>query len=182
MPPRKPPAPILTPHKFYNEGKPIEADRPTSGAGLTYFSVSGALALPTPFSALSLPSPAGTRDGAPATGLQLPLAAPEGSWRPAQGAEETGVGPWSPLPLPRWRSWAPWAPILHLFACRTWGEGGLERWAGHDRPGSAKQASLPPREWVSRAVGSWQAIRRARSMGGSSPTAGEEWREGGARQ
>ena len=38
-------------------------------------------------------------------------------------------------------------------------------------------------EWVSRAVavGSWQAIRHARRMGGSLPTAGEEWREGGDR-
>ena len=57
---------------------------------------------------------------------------------------------------------------LHLSACRKWGEGGLERWIGHDRPGRARQASLPLREWVSRAVCSLQAIRHARSMGDSS--------------
>ena len=50
------------------------------------------------------PLSCGTRDGAPAAGLQLPLATPGGSWRPAQGAEEAGAGPWPPLPLPRWRS------------------------------------------------------------------------------
>jgi len=57
----------------------------------------------------------------------------------------------------------------------------LERWAGHEGPGRAIQASLSVGEWVSMAVCSWQAIRHARSMGGSSPMAGEEWREGGAR-
>mmetsp|Transcript_3617 Transcript_3617/g.5424 ORF Transcript_3617/g.5424 Transcript_3617/m.5424 type:complete len:127 (-) Transcript_3617:48-428(-) len=44
------------------------------------------------------PLSCGTRDGAPAAGLQLPLATPGGSWRPAQGAEEAGAEPcnWQP--------------------------------------------------------------------------------------
>eukprot|EP00967_Tisochrysis_lutea_P018721 scaffold21223_cov31-Tisochrysis_lutea.AAC.3 len=39
-------------------------------------------------------------------------------------------------------------PVLHQSACRLGGrgEGGLERWAGHDGPGRARQASLPGRE------------------------------------
>ena len=49
------------------------------------------------------------------------------------------------------------------------------------RPRPRRQASLWGGGWVSRAVCSWQAIRHAKRVGGSSPTAGEEWKEGGVR-
>ena len=54
---------------------------------------------------------------------------------------------------------------------------GWQRQARAERGRRACQG--PGREWVSRAVCSWQAIRHARSMGGSSSMAGEEWKEGG---
>ena len=131
-----------------------------------------------------------TRNSASATG-DRPAAAPSdprrlleaGGQLRGQGAEEATAGPWPPLPLHRYRSWASGAPTLHLSACRPGGRGGWSdglattgQWPGR---ASARQASLRGRKWVSMAVCSWQAIRHAMRMGGSSPMAGEEWREGG---
>ena len=154
---------------------------PVNRCGTYLFFGGRSSAPPTPFSALSLPSPAARAMARLRQACSCPLATPGGSWRPAQGAKEAEAGPRPPLPLPRWRSWASGAPTLHLSACRTGGEEGVEQWAGHAGPGWARQASLSVGERVSRAVASWQAIRRAGRMGGSSPMAGEEWREGGAR-
>ena len=72
----------------------------------------------------------------------------------------------------------------------------MERWASRDGPGRANQASLWGREWrvgqqgrlflllALLALGSWHAMRHARSqeglsVGGSSPIVGEGWRGGG---
>ena len=106
--------------------------------GLTYFSVG---LRPTPSPRALSPLSCGTRDGAPATGLQLPagdlwsLEAPRGSW--LLEASSWGKGGWG------WALASPASPSQALPSLRgqgpprhtylppsTGGEEGLEQWGG----------------------------------------------------
>ena len=118
-----------------------------------------------------------------------PLAAPGGTWHLEASSGGRGGWGWALASPASPGAPAPLGPPVRT--CLPVDQGGRRGWSdGLATPGQdqdarrAIQASLWGGGWVSMsawqcAVCSWQAIRHARSMSASSPTAGEEWRGGG---
>ena len=88
-----------------------------------------------PFSALPLLSPAARAMACLRQACSCLLAPPGGSWRPAQGAEEAGVGPWPPLPLSLAGDPEPLGPPICIYLpVEQGGRGVGAMGCGHEGP------------------------------------------------